>query len=110
MKSFDTITNAILGVFELRPPALRGLATPKYRRECIVEEQANGTITCRLALWGFQYKARCNRPKNPPKINPGAIAIAFNSALVPLGFYITQIEETGTHIILYIMEVENNES
>ena len=100
----DTLSRTIMGALQSRPPALWPFAVPKYLRECQVHEQTDGIYSCRLALRGYGYKQRGPRPKNPPVIEPGAVAVAFNRVLVPLGFYVTEIEETGTHLIL-IMEM-----
>ncbi len=83
-----------------RSPALAGLAQIKYPvRELAPQPNADGTLTVRVAKWGWEYKHRGPRPANPVPINPAAVRDAL-APVMPDGVTIQTVEDHGTYIII----------
>ena len=88
-----------------RPPALAGLSRPRYpMRELTPQQLPDGTLSVRLTKWGWEYKHRGPRPKQPQPSNPAAVRAAL-SGVLPDGVTIQAVEDHGTFIELMIVEV-----
>lgn len=87
-----------------RPPALAGLSRPRYpMRELAPQQLPDGTLSVKLTRWGWEYKHRGPRPKQPYPINPAAVRVAIN-AILPDGVTIRAVEDHGTHLKIYLEE------
>jgi len=87
-----------------RAPALAGLARLKYPgRELCVRRLYGGTISARLAKWGWEYKHRGPRPKSTPPINTAAVRAALSSVMPP-GVTIRSVEDCGKYLRLILEE------
>lgn len=98
----QSIIAAVVGVVNApitqRSPALVPLAYLKYpQRELRPQVNSDGTISVKLAKWGWEYKRRRTKPESPPPVDPTAVQEAFNSAL-PDGIIITAVQDYGTYI------------
>lgn len=102
--SVNLITAALVDAINgsTRPPALYPVAYIKYpRRELCPTVNPDGTLSYRLALWGWEYKHRHSPRKPPPVIDTAAIKAALNAAL-PDGYTVTAVKGSKTHIIIFI--------
>ena len=85
-----------------RPPALWPLAFVRYpMRELRPTLNADGSISVRLALYGWEYKHRGPRPKSPPPVDPTAVQAVFNTAF-PDGIIVTDVQDYATYIQIKI--------
>lgn len=108
MVDMDTtaVVAALSGVLVApgRPPALAGLSRPRYpMRELAPQQLPDGTLSVKLTKWGWEYKRRHPRPKQPYPSDPAAVRDALNT-LLPDGVTIRTVEDHGTYITL-ILEV-----
>lgn len=98
------IIAAVVGALNspTRPRALAPLAFVKYPlREIQPQQLPDGSYTVRLVLWGYEYKHRGPRPKNPPVIDTEEVRLFLN-ALFPNGLFVSSVEDQKTHLILTI--------
>lgn len=85
----------------VRPPGLRPFARIEYSKELCLTHNADGSVSGRITLWGWEYKRRHPRPKVKPKIDPREIKIAFNELLAP-DYYVSEVEDCDTFARLTI--------
>ena len=100
------IVAALVGALNspTRPPALWPLAPVKYPdRELQPRLLSDGSISVRLALYGWEYKHRGPRPKTPPELNLAAIQTVLSAAL-PDGIAVAALENYGIYILLKMEE------
>lgn len=87
-----------------RPPALAGLSRPRFpMRELTPQILPDGTLSVRLTKWGWEYKHRGPRPKQPPPSNPAAVRAAL-SGVLPDGVTIRAVEDHGKYLIILLEE------
>lgn len=87
-----------------RPPALAGLSRPRYpMRELMPQVSPDGTLSVRLTKWGWEYKHRGPRPKQPQPSNPAAVRAAL-SGVLPDGVTIQAVEDHGKYLIILLEE------
>ena len=106
MMNMNRIVAALVGALNspTRPPALWPLALVKYpSRELQPRLLPGGSISVRLALYGWEYKHRGPRPKTPPELNLAAIQTVLSAAL-PDGITVTAVEHNGENIIVKLKE------
>lgn len=85
-----------------RPPALAGLSRPRFpMRELIPTENPDGTLSVRLTKWGWEYKHRGPRPKQPYPVNLAAVRAALSEVL-PDGVLIQAVEDHGTYLTIFL--------
>lgn len=85
-----------------RPPALYPLARIKYpMRELRPVVNADGSLSVKLAKWGYEYKHRGKKPTFPYPVDTAAIQAALNSALSD-GYQVTAAENCKTYILCII--------
>lgn len=88
-----------------RPLAFAGLARLKYpERELIPQELPDGTMSVRLAKYGWEYKHRGPRPKTPYPSNSAAVRDAL-AQFMPKGVTIQRVEDCGTYLQIYMEEL-----
>ena len=106
MMNMNRIVAALVGALNspTRPPALWALAPVKYpSRELQPRLLPGGSISVRLALYGWEYKHRGPRPKTPPELNLAAIQAVLSAAL-PDGIAVAALENYGIYILLKMEE------
>lgn len=87
-----------------RPPALAGLSRPRFpMRELTPQQLPDGTLSVRLTKWGWEYKHRGPRPKQPQPSNPAAVRAAL-SGVLPDGVTIQAVEDHGKYLIILLEE------
>ena len=87
-----------------RSPALAGLSRPRYpMRELTPQQLPDGTLSVKLTKWGWEYKHRGPRPKQPYPSNPAAIRAAL-SGVLPDGVTIQAVEDHGTYLLIILEE------
>ena len=85
-----------------RPPALAGLARPRYpERELAPQELPDGTLSVRVAKWGWEYKHRGPRPAKPYPSDPAAVLTAL-APFMPEGVTVQCVDDCGTYIRLFL--------
>lgn len=106
MMNMNRIVAALVGAINspTRSPALWPLAPVKYpSRELQPRLLPDGSISVRLALYGWEYKHRGPRPKTPPGLNLAAIQAVLSAAL-PDGIAVAAVENYGKYIMIQIKE------
>ena len=106
MMNMNRIVAALVGAINspTRSPALWPLAPVKYpSRELQPRLLPDGSISVRLALYGWEYKHRGPRPKTPPELNLAAIQTVLSAAL-PDGIAVAALENYGIYILLKMEE------
>lgn len=84
------------------PPGLRGFAPVKYPlREFSPTMNPDGSVTCTIRLWGWEYKRRHKRPEVKPIIDCMAIKRDLNEMLAP-EFYVSEVYDFDTYATLKI--------
>ena len=87
-----------------RPPALKPIAYIKYpAREIRPVLIQDGSWRVSLALWGYEYKHRGLRPKNPVSIDGEKIKHTFN-LLLPDGLSVCVVEVHRENIEIFLEE------
>lgn len=87
-----------------RPPALRPIAYIKYpAREIRPVLIQDGSWRVSLALWGYEYKHRGPRPKNPISIDWEKIMRTLN-LLLPDGLSVCAVEVHRENIEIFLEE------
>lgn len=86
-----------------RPPELGPLARLMYPpRGITLLEQSDGGLLAIVSKWGYQYKHRGPKPKNPPPADCEGIRQILADHIS--GVKIVAVEDHGPQVWIYMME------
>lgn len=102
MAVYDAIAALMTAWAACHDPALSVLSWPRYPlRELRPQLTNDGTVVLTVAKFGYGYKHRGPRPREPPVADIRGIREVLNMALDP-AYQIVEVQDQGREILIMI--------
>lgn len=104
MTTFAAVAALVSAWRTINDPALAVLTWPRYpRRELRPVSNADGSVTLTISKFGYGYKRRGPKPREPPVADLARICALFNIALNP-GCHVRDIQDRGKTVNIVLEE------